>query len=69
MEVRPGSMGKPAPGVDMAILGPKGVLAPGEEGEISVRTDLRAGKWIFQGYGQSVHFSARIGADGSCVIQ
>ncbi|MBK0400477.1 AMP-binding protein [Limibaculum sp. M0105] len=38
MEVRPGSMGKPFPGSEVAILGPDGeVLGPGATGEIAIR--------------------------------
>lgn len=49
--VRPGSMGKAAPGVTMAIIGPNGVEEPGVEGEIAVRTDQGGGAhWIFKGY-------------------
>ncbi len=37
-EVRPGSMGRPYPGHDVAVLGEDGVpLPPGEEGEIALR--------------------------------
>lgn len=51
MEIRPGSMGKPSPGMEMAILGPNGVLGAGLEGEIAVRTDVGGGRnWIFKGY-------------------
>lgn len=50
MQVREGSMGKPAPGMEMAILGPTGVLGVGEEGEIVVRCDRGGGmNWIFKG--------------------
>ncbi|GMG83570.1 acyl-CoA synthetase [Paralimibaculum aggregatum] len=38
LPVRPGSMGKPFPGSEVAILGPEGEpLPPGEAGEIAVR--------------------------------
>ncbi|MBA2476926.1 MAG: AMP-binding protein [Actinobacteria bacterium] len=38
-EIRPGSMGRPYPGHEVAVLGPGGeALAPGEVGELAVRT-------------------------------
>ncbi len=38
MEVKPGSMGKPIPGHDVAVIGPDGQeLPPGEVGQIAVR--------------------------------
>ena len=50
LEVRPGSMGKPAPGVDVDVVDDDGnVCADGEEGHIAVKTD----PWpvgLFRGY-------------------
>ena len=42
MEIRPGSMGKPLPGIDSAIVDPETgeVLPPGETGEIAHRGDF-----------------------------
>ena len=42
MELRPGSMGKPLPGIDSAIVDPETgeVLPPGETGEIAHRGDF-----------------------------
>lgn len=38
LEVRPGSMGKPSPGFDVAIIDEAGnVLPPGQEGDIAIR--------------------------------
>jgi acyl-coenzyme A synthetase/AMP-(fatty) acid ligase len=38
MDVRPGSMGKPTPGHDVAVIGEDGVpLGPGEVGDVAVR--------------------------------
>jgi acetyl-CoA synthetase len=43
-EVRPGALGKPAPGWEVAVVGDDGaVLGPGQPGEISVR---RKGEWF-----------------------
>src|SRR6266508_4421463 len=43
-EVRPGALGKPAPGWEVAVVGDDGaVLGPGRPGEISVR---RKGEWF-----------------------
>lgn len=51
MKIKPGSMGKAAPGIEMGILGPNGLAEVGDEGEIVVRTDSGGGKnWIFKGY-------------------
>ncbi len=50
LEVRPGSMGKPAPGVEVDVVDDDGnVCADGEEGHIAVKTD----PWpvgLFRGY-------------------
>jgi acyl-coenzyme A synthetase/AMP-(fatty) acid ligase len=49
MEIRPGSMGLPSPGHDMAVIGENGSeLPPGEEGDIALRgrpPTLFAGYW------------------------
>ncbi len=47
-EIRPGSMGLPAPGYDVAVIDPDGNEAPaGEEGDIALRGDAPA---LFAGY-------------------
>ena len=50
LEVRPGSMGKPSPGMDVAVVDDAGeICADGVEGHIAVRTD----PWpvgLFRGY-------------------
>jgi acetyl-CoA synthetase/medium-chain acyl-CoA synthetase len=49
--VRPGSMGKPIPGYDVAILDDEGrELPPGEEGHIALRIQPEAPAVIFRGY-------------------
>jgi acyl-coenzyme A synthetase/AMP-(fatty) acid ligase len=49
--VRPGSMGKPAPGFEVAVIDAHGaVLPPGEEGDIAVRVRPTAPPGIFEGY-------------------
>lgn len=51
MEPRPGSMGKPNPMFDMDIINDAGeVCAPGETGEIVVRTDKNIPVGLFMGY-------------------
>ncbi|BGO97096.1 hypothetical protein NBRC10513v2_002416 [Rhodotorula toruloides] len=52
VELRQGSMGKPAPFFQMGIVGHNGEeLRDGEEGELAIRTDKGAGScWIFKGY-------------------
>jgi acetyl-CoA synthetase len=48
MAVKPGSMGRPVPGHEVAVIGPDGdVLTPGEVGEIAVR---RPDPVMFLGY-------------------
>jgi acyl-coenzyme A synthetase/AMP-(fatty) acid ligase len=47
-EIRPGSMGRPAPGYDVQVIDPDGREAPaGEEGDIALRGDAPA---LFAGY-------------------
>jgi acyl-coenzyme A synthetase/AMP-(fatty) acid ligase len=48
VEIRPGSMGRPAPGYDVRVIGPDGrEAAAGEEGDIALRGDAPA---LFAGY-------------------
>lgn len=50
MEIRAGSMGRVAPGFEVAVIGAEGLLKDGEEGELCVRTDVGGGsRWIFKG--------------------
>ncbi|WP_417451407.1 AMP-binding protein [Kordiimonas sp.] len=51
IKVRPGSMGKPAPGVDLAVIDEVGqVLPAGEEGDIALRVDPGRPLWLFKEY-------------------
>ena len=51
MEIKPGSMGKPAPGYDVDIISPKGVTCKaGEQGEIVIRIDKERPFGLFSGY-------------------
>jgi len=51
LEPKPGSMGKPAPGYDIDLLGEDGSSCKmGSEGEIVVRTDKRRPDGMFGGY-------------------
>lgn len=51
LEVRPGSMGKPSPGVDLAVIDESGnELSPGEEGDIALRVKPTRPPWLFKGY-------------------
>lgn len=51
LEVRPGSMGKPAPGIDLQIVGQDGeILGPDVEGDIAVRVKPEAPAGLFKGY-------------------
>ncbi len=64
LEVRPGSMGRPAPGMEVDIVDDDGVICPdGEEGHIAVRTD----PWpvgLFRGYWQDEQQTAGVFHDG-----
>ena len=51
LEVRPGSMGKPAPGIDLAVIGSDGEILPADkEGDIAVRVKPDRPAGLFQGY-------------------
>jgi acetyl-CoA synthetase len=67
MEIRPGSMGRPVPGIDAAIVrrresgGVDLIEAPGEEGEIALRPGWPS---MFRGYWNEPERYARCFADG-----
>lgn len=51
VEPRPGSMGKPSPLYEVAVMRPDGTMAdPNEEGEIVVRTEECVPNGLFKGY-------------------
>jgi len=51
LDVRPGSMGKPSPGVDLAVIDQDGSEMPaGEEGDIALRVKPDRPVWLFKGY-------------------
>jgi len=52
--VRPGSMGKPSPGVELAILNAENERVIDEEGEISVLITPMSENLIFKGYRKNV---------------
>ncbi len=50
-DVRPGSMGKPAPGVELVIIDPYGNIVPdGEEGDIALKVKPHRPPWLFKEY-------------------
>ena len=63
MELRPGSMGKPLPGIEAAVVDPDTgeVLEPGETGEIAQRGDYPC---FFAGYWQQPEKTADCFVDG-----
>jgi acetyl-CoA synthetase len=63
MELRPGSMGKPLPGIEAAVVDPDtgAVLEPGETGEIAQRGDYPC---FFAGYWQQPEKTADCFVDG-----
>ncbi len=64
-EPRPGSMGKPAPGYDMAILDEEGALCrPGVVGEICIRTDKQKPLGMFNGYYRDDELTQSVWHDG-----
>ncbi|MBE3565738.1 MAG: AMP-binding protein [Thermogemmatispora sp.] len=51
LEVKPGSMGKPSPGFDVAVIDHEGnELPPGAEGDIAVRIKPERPRWLFREY-------------------
>ena len=51
IEVRPGSMGKPTPGFDLAVVDDEGNrLAPGKEGDIAIRVEPDRPLGLFKEY-------------------
>jgi acetyl-CoA synthetase len=63
MELRPGSMGKPLPGIEAAVVNPEtgDVLGPGETGEIAQRGDYPC---FFAGYWEQPEKTADCFVDG-----
>jgi acetyl-CoA synthetase/medium-chain acyl-CoA synthetase len=58
--VRPGSMGKPAPGFDLAVIGHDSAeLGPNQEGDIAVRVQPTRPLGLFQEYWQTADAMAR----------
>lgn len=65
MAPRPGSMGKPSPLYDIAIMRPDGTLAdPHEEGEIVVKTTEGAPIGLFTGYFSDEEKTSSVWYDG-----
>ncbi|MBR2682887.1 MAG: AMP-binding protein [Atopobiaceae bacterium] len=61
---RPGSMGKPVPFADIALVGPDGeACEPGEEGEICIRCDPRPAGIIVEYY-RAADKTAEVFSDG-----
>ncbi|HEX2646191.1 MAG TPA: AMP-binding protein, partial [Candidatus Dormibacteraeota bacterium] len=59
LELRPGSMGKAAPGYDVAVVDPQGAeVATGEEGVLGIRVRPRRPVGLFTGYWHNAEASA-----------
>ena len=59
MEARPGSMGTPAPGFDVQVVGENGeVLGPGQEGDIAVRVKPERPLGLFREYWKDPELTA-----------
>ena len=62
---KPGAMGKPVPGYDIAIVDPDGNECPvGETGEIVVRTNKKIPCGLFKGYFRDEEKTAEVWYDG-----
>jgi acetyl-CoA synthetase len=65
MEVKPGSMGKPAPGYDVDIIKPDGIKCKtGETGEIVIRTGKAKPFGLFSGYYHDDALTAEVFSGG-----
>jgi acyl-coenzyme A synthetase/AMP-(fatty) acid ligase len=65
VEVRPGSMGRPAPGWDVDVLDADGTpAAPHVVGEIAIRTEPLRPVGLFEGYHRDPDATARVFGDG-----
>ncbi len=65
MEPKAGSIGKPCPGWDVALLDPEGnVCPPGEEGEICIRLGDKPVTGLFTGYLDEPEKTASVMYDG-----
>lgn len=63
--IRPGSMGLPPPGIDLAVLGADGEpLPPGEVGEIAVKMTPQRPVGLFQEYWKNAAATAEVFRDG-----
>ncbi|WCL53409.1 AMP-binding protein [Gimibacter soli] len=51
IDTKPGSMGKPSPGLDLHVIDEEGrILPPGEEGDIALSLLPIRPQWLFSGY-------------------
>jgi acetyl-CoA synthetase/medium-chain acyl-CoA synthetase len=65
LPVRPGSMGKPAPGFDVDVVGEDGErLGHGEEGSIAVRTEPERPVGLMAGYWRDDEATSAVMRDG-----
>ena len=65
LPLRPGSMGRPAPGFDVDVVGEGGErLGPGEEGSIAVRTEPERPVGLMSGYWRDPEATAAVMRDG-----
>jgi acetyl-CoA synthetase len=65
IEPKPGSMGKPSPGYDVAIVDEEGELCePGNEGEIIIRTVNGKPAGMFHGYYRDEELTRKVWSDG-----
>ncbi len=61
VDVKPGSMGLPTPGIDLAVVDDEGHrLAPGEEGQIAVRVEPDRPLGLFREYWKSPEETAEV---------
>ncbi|MEM7338842.1 MAG: AMP-binding protein [Actinomycetota bacterium] len=60
MEIKPGALGKPTPGLDVAVVDDAGnALPPGSEGQIAVKVKPERPRWLFTEYWRDEEATAK----------
>lgn len=65
LPIKPGAMGMPPPGIDLAVINQQGERVPtGEEGDLAIRVEPERPIGLFQGYYQNEQATAAAFRDG-----
>ena len=65
LPIKPGAMGMPPPGIDLAVIDPRGERLPaGEEGDLAVRVEPERPVGLFKGYYRNEQATAAAFRDG-----